>query len=114
MTLNKIIDNIGFKKITGWIQLYAQKLEDEGKNEIIILNIDREDLENQIPNTLELGSIEYANWEALRTYISDEDVNEEVEESKAFISEIKQEIEEDRDYSLKAGPLIAGKYLINF
>ena len=149
MTLNKIIDNIGFKKITGWIQLYAQKLEDEGKNEIIILNIDREDLENQIPNTLELGSIEYANWEALRTYISDEDVNEEIEESKAFIYEIKQEIEEDGDdfddydftihrvlllcekqyvhsitlytkvqistcYSLKAGPLIAGKYLINF
>ena len=53
MTLNKIIDNIGFKKMTGWIQLYAEKLEDEGKNEIIILNIDREDLENQIPNTLE-------------------------------------------------------------
>jgi hypothetical protein len=50
----------------------------------------------------------------LRTYISDEDVNEEIEESKAFISEIKQEIEEDGDYSLKAGPLIAGKYLINF
>ena len=44
MTLNKIIDNIGFKKMTGWIQSYAEKLEDEGKNEIIILNIDREDL----------------------------------------------------------------------
>jgi len=97
MTLNKIIDNIGFKKMTGWIQSYAEKLEDEGKNEIIILNIDIKDLENQIPNILEVGSVEYANWEALKTYISDEDVNEEIEESKAFISEIKQEIEEDGD-----------------
>ena len=80
MTLNKIIDNIGFKKMTGWIKSYAEKLEDEGKNEIIILNIDIKDLENQIPNILEVGSVEYANWEALKTYISDEDVNEEIEE----------------------------------
>jgi|TARA_B110000503_G_scaffold137539_1_gene221922 hypothetical protein len=44
-----------------------------------------------------LGSIKYGDWESLKTHISQEDVNEEIEESKAFISETKKEIEEEGD-----------------
>ena len=44
-----------------------------------------------------MGSIKYGDWESLKTHISQEDVNEEIEESKAFISETKEEIEEEGD-----------------
>jgi hypothetical protein len=96
--LNELIENAGFEKMTSWIEPYATKLEEEGRNEILILSIDRSDLEKQLPNNIiEVGSIEYGDWESLKNYISQEDVNEEIEESKAFISETKQEIEEEGD-----------------
>ena len=93
--LNELIENAGFEKMTSWIEQYATKLEEEGRNEILILSIDRSDLEKQLPNNIiEVGSIKYGDWESLKNYISQEDVNEEIEESKAFISETKEEIEE--------------------
>ena len=96
--LNELIENTGFDKMTSWIESYATKLELEGRNEILILSIDRLDLEIQSPNNIiEVGSIKYGDWESLKTYISQEDVNEEIEESKAFISETKEEIKEEGD-----------------
>lgn len=96
--LNELIENIGFDKMTSWIEPYATELELEGRDEILILNIDRLDLEVQTPdNIIELGSIKYGDWESLKTYISQEDVNEEIQESKAFISETKEEIEGEGD-----------------
>ena len=96
--LNELIENIGFDKMTSWIEPYATELELEGRDEILILNIDRLDLEVQTPdNIIELGSIKYGDWESLKTYISQEDVNEEIEQSKAFISETKEEIEGEGD-----------------
>ena len=96
--LDLLIENIGFEKMTNWIEPYATKLEEEGRNEILILSIDSSDLEKQLSNNIiEVGSIKYGDWESLKTYISEEDVNEEIEESKAFISETKQEIEEEGD-----------------
>ena len=96
--LDLLIENIGFEKMTNWIEPYATKLEEEGRNEILILSIDSSDLEKQLSNNIiEVGSIKYGDWESLKTYISEEDVNEEIEESKAFISETKEEIEEEGD-----------------
>ena len=96
--LDQLIENIGFEKMTNWIEPYATKLEEEGRNEILILSIDSSDLEKQLSNNIiEVGSIKYGDWESLKTYISEEDVNEEIEESKAFISETKEEIEEEGD-----------------
>lgn len=96
--LNELIENIGFAVLTSWIEPYATELELKGKNEILILSIDRLDLEIQSPNNIiEVGSIKYGDWESLKTYISQEDVNEEIEESQAFISETKDEIEGEGD-----------------
>ena len=76
--------------MTSWIEPYATKLELERRNEILILNIDRLDLEKQTSNNIiEAGFIEYGDWESLKTYITEEDVKEEIEESRAFISETK-------------------------
>jgi hypothetical protein len=84
--------------MTSWIEPYATKLELERRNEILILNIDRLDLEKQTSNNIiEAGFIEYGDWESLKTYITEEDVKEEIEESRAFISETKLEIEEEGD-----------------
>ena len=114
--LNEIIENTGFEKMTSWIESYATKLELEGRNEILILSIDRLDLEIQSPNNIiEVGSIKYGDWESLNTYISHEDVNEEIEESKAFISETKEECEEcinfdcDCDYNFHRVVLLCEK-----
>ena len=96
--MNEIIDNIGPEKLTSWLESYAEKLESEGRNEILLLNIDKKDLENHNPNSiLQIGSVKYGDWEALKTYISDEDVDEEKEESKEFISQTKEEVEEEGD-----------------
>ena len=96
--LNELIDNAGFDMMTSWIEPYATKLELERRNEILILDIDRLDLEKQTSNNIiEAGFIEYGDWESLKTYITEEDVKEEIEESKAFISETKLEIEEEGD-----------------
>jgi hypothetical protein len=96
--LNELIDNAGFDMMTSWIEPYATKLELERRNEILILNIDRLDLEKQTSNNIiEAGFIEYGDWESLKTYITEEDVKEEIEESRAFISETKLEIEEEGD-----------------
>tara|TARA_Y100000385_G_scaffold51353_1_gene48313 strand:+ start:702 stop:1091 length:390 start_codon:yes stop_codon:yes gene_type:complete len=96
--LNELIDNAGFDMMTSWIEPYATKLELERRNEILILDIDRLDLEKQTSNNIiEAGFIEYGDWESLKTYITEEDVKEEIEESRAFISETKLEIEEEGD-----------------
>lgn len=36
--LNELIENIGFDKMTSWIEPYATELELEGRDEILILN----------------------------------------------------------------------------
>ena len=96
--LNELIDNASFDMMTSWIEPYATKLELERRNEILILDIDRLDLEKQTSNNIiEAGFIEYGDWESLKTYITEEDVKEEIEESRAFISETKLEIEEEGD-----------------
>lgn len=44
MNLNEIIDSIDPETFTSWLESYAEGLEADGKNEILLLNIDREDL----------------------------------------------------------------------
>lgn len=96
MNLDEIIEGVGFETMTSWIESFAEKIENEGKNEILLLNIDEEDLKNQNPNNIyEIGSVKYGDWESLKKYIPENDVYEEIEESKAFFSEIKEELEEE-------------------
>ena len=62
--LNELFENTGFDKMTSWIESYAKKLEFEGRKEILILSIDRLNLEIQSPNNIiEVESIKYGDWE---------------------------------------------------
>ena len=98
-TLNEVIDSIDTELLTNWLEGYAEQLESEGRNEILILNIDREDLEKENPSNISvIGSVGYGDWESLKNFIPDEDVNEEIEESKAFIAEAKEEVANSEDY----------------
>ena len=98
-SLNEIIDSIDPETFTSWLESYAEGLEADGKNEILLLNIDREDLENKNSNNIsEIGSVEYGDWDSLKNFIPEEDVNEEIEESKAFVSEAKEEVNNSEDY----------------
>jgi hypothetical protein len=98
-SLNEIIDSIDPETFISWLESYAEGLETDGKNEILLLNIDREDLENKnSDNISEIGSVEYGDWDSLKNFIPEEDVNEEIEESKAFVSEAKEDVDNSEDY----------------
>ena len=104
--LNEIIDGIDSENWTFWLAGYAERLQSDGSNKILILDINRTDLANEKhDNISEIGSVEYEDWEALGDYIPKEDIAEEKEESEAFISETKEECDAcigcdcDCDYS---------------
>ena len=98
-TLNEVIDSIDTELLTNWLEGYAEQLESEGRNEILLLNIDREDLEKENPSNISvIGSVGYGDWESLKNFIPDEDINEEIKESKAFIAESKEEVTNSEDY----------------
>ena len=93
--LNKIIEGINSENYTDWLEGYAEKLETEGSNKILVLDINKTDLANEKNvNIKELGSVEYGDWNALGEYIPKEDIAEEKEESEAFISETKENCEQ--------------------
>jgi hypothetical protein len=111
-----IIDNINPEKITDWLVPYAENLETEDRHEVLVLGINRSDLENaNADNILELGSVVYGDWDALIDYMPRDGVIEEDKESIAFISETKEECEEcinfdcDCDYNFHRVVLLCEK-----
>ena len=114
--LNEIIDGIDSENWTFWLAGYAERLQSDGSNKILILDINRTDLANEKhDNISEIGSVEYEDWEALGDYIPKEDIAEEKEESEAFISETKENCDEcvgfdcDCDYSFHRVLLLCEK-----
>ena len=80
--LNAIINGIDSENYTDWLEGYAERLQSEGSNKILVLDINRTDLANEKrDNIKEIGSAEYGDWEALGEYIPKEDIAEEKEES---------------------------------
>jgi len=54
---------------------YSERLQSEGSNKILVLDINKTDLANEKHgNIKELGSVEYGDWEALGEYIPKEDI----------------------------------------
>ena len=114
--LNEIIDGIDSENWTFWLAGYAERLQSDGSNKILILDINRTDLANEKrDNIKEIGSVEYGDWEALGEYIPKEDIAEEKEESESFSSEAKEECNEcigfdcDCDYSFHRVLLLCEK-----
>ena len=114
--LNEIIDGINSENCTDWLVGYAERLQSEGSNKILVLDINITDLANEKrDNIKEIGSAEYGDWEALGEYIPKEDIAEEKEESEAFISETKEECDAcigfdcDCDYSFHRVLLLCEK-----
>ena len=64
--LNKIIEGINSENYTDWLEGYAEKLETEGSNKILVLDINKTDLANEKNKTR--GK---KNWQSMgfKTYL---------------------------------------------
>ena len=114
--LNEIIEGINSENWTFWLEGYSERLQSDGSNKILVLDINKTDLANEKNvNIKELGSVEYGDWDALGEYIPKEDIAEEKEESEAFISETKENCEQctgwdcDCDYNFHRVLLLCEK-----
>ena len=88
--LSEILNDLDRDVMTGFLDGYADRLDSEGSNKILILDINRTDLFNEDDtNILETGSVEYGDWESLSSYISQDDIVAEKKESEAYIKEVR-------------------------
>ena len=72
--LNEIIDGINSENCTDWLVGYAERLQSEGSNKILVLDINRTDLANEKrDNIKEIGSVEYGDWDGLSSIVGEEE-----------------------------------------
>ena len=84
--IKKVIGNIDRDLWSQILGSYTDDLYDEW----LILDISQDDLINEDDsNIIEIGRINYRDWDALRKIISDKDVDLEKEENETYLKELR-------------------------
>ena len=93
MNLNEILNQINVVELGEILMNKAESILYSDYN-IIVLKIEYEDLKSEnFENMQELGSVEYGDWEALKNFVSES----EVERIKNQFDDDLKDFEEDED-----------------
>lgn len=97
MEINKILNQIDVTELGEVLMEKAESILYSDFN-IIVLNIEYEDLKNDnFENIQELGSVEYGDWNSLKNFVSESEVERIKNQFEQDLNDFKEDEDEDID-----------------